>query len=97
MIPHATFEEIEEGLKSLQSRDRNQVESKLKDHAGTILACLERNVPRKNIREYLASKGVKVSPTKFKTFIEEHVLPKAKETTTEALADARKKAKGGAQ
>ncbi len=86
--------DIREGLKALPSRNRENVEKKLLALAQEILECLERNVTRKAIRDFLGSNGIKVSPTKFKSFLETHVLPKMQKTSSQALANARAMAQG---
>ena len=86
--------EIKAGLQALPGRKTDQLENFLKEYVDDITECLQRNVPRKDIRAFLASHEIKISPIKFKAFLETHVLPKLRNTAEQALADARSKASG---
>jgi hypothetical protein len=85
---------IKTGLLGLPSRKRSQVEDHLSVYVEEVLDCVKRGVPRKVIRDYLVSEGIKVSVPKFKIFLEKHVLPKIPKTAAQALVEATAVAKG---
>lgn len=99
MMPEHTqndfdIDKVRAALRAIPSRRRDQTETRLKELAADILESLNSHKTRKAIREALAKNGLKVSPTKFKIFLETHVLPKMPKTSGEALTNARAMAKG---
>lgn len=88
------IDKVRAALRALPGRRQDQTEIRLKELAADILESLKSHKSRKAIREALAKNGIKVSPTKFKSFLETHVLPKLSITASQALADARSKANG---
>lgn len=99
MMPEHTqndfdIDKVRAALRAIPGRRRDQTEIRLKELTADILESLKSHKTRKAIREALAKNGLKVSPTKFKAYLDVHVLPKISQTTSQALVEARSKANG---
>lgn len=92
MMTPEKIAEIKESMKALPTRKLMQVESSLRIFAAEISEQLQRGVTRKNIRDLLVSHGIKLSPSKFKEFLDQEILPTLPKTSAEVFKEIQAKA-----